>query len=176
MGGGRAALKASCDAKTKKALNVAFKLCNPDHEIHQRCKKRHKSTRVTGDVLNRFIMSILNTSGVTTTLPKFVEDNKYPVCKSILTKIDNVLGTKGGVTSTSTIPGGGSSSSLSTHNNNNDRADGGTQQQPVLGRNNDRVVGGTQQPHVGTQQQPVGWNNDRSDRRRNKVCAVGGTQ
>ena len=104
MGGGRSALKCSCDATTKKALNVAFKLCNSDHQIHDRCAARNKSTRVTADVLNRFIMSILNTSGVTTTLPKFVEDNTYPVCQTILTKIDKVLDNN--------------TSSSSTHNNN----------------------------------------------------------
>ena len=95
MGGGRSALECSCDARAKKTLNVAFALCKPHHLIHKKCNttSRHKAKLVTGERLNQYIVTILNNSEKpTTAVSLLVEEEKYAICKSILTKIDKVLG------------------------------------------------------------------------------------
>ena len=69
-----------CDQRAKKALNAAFVLCSPKHEIHGKCctKSRHKSTKVTCGWHNQFIVSILNNSKVpmTAVLLFFVEEEE----------------------------------------------------------------------------------------------------
>ena len=85
-----------CDTRAKEALNAAFVLCAPTHGIHGSCstKSRHKSTLVTRDRLNQYIVSILNNSEKpTTALSLLVEKEKYAVCRSILRKINKELGT-----------------------------------------------------------------------------------